>query len=374
MSEQRNWLRSKAIVVVRTLLFCLGLAGCESIPQLFLPQSQPHIDFDTVPIADAALAMPVRVSRGAEDNEDPSMILARDGRFYVVWSSKQRGRVDLFISSSADGRKWSEEQRIHDVAAEDYYPALMQSRDGRFHLVWCQLQRKEGRTDLWYTTSRDGKQWEKPRSITNRGVDWAPSIYEDAKGVLRILWSSRRTSNREIWVTRSLDGGKSWLSPDQLTRSSEEDDFPFALQTPDGEHHAVWTRYRRGSAMLELHKDPSSDVVLATSLDGAAWSAPVVASFNDSENKVVDMLPSLFQSADKAQLYVTWTSGRTGQRGDILARSITTPSSKVFQLTRWDGSDYSSRIVPTRQAGEYLMVWVSSREGKPNIFARRIKL
>jgi hypothetical protein len=30
--------------------------------------------------------------------------------------------------------------------------------------------------------------------------------------------------------------------------------------------------------------------------------------------------------------------------------------------------------VPTRQPGEYLMVWVSSREGKPDIFARRIRL
>lgn len=355
-------------------IFSLTLAGCEQLQQLQLPQSQPQIIFDTAAIADPVLSAPVRVSRGPEENEDPSIILARDGRFYVVWSAKQRGRVDLYISSSADGRSWSEERRIHDVPAEDYYPSLMQSRDGRFHLVWCQLQRKEGRTDVWYTTSRDGRLWDKPQSITNRGIDWAPTIYEDSKGVLRILWSSRRSGSRDIWMTRSLDGGKTWLSPDQITRSSEEDDFPHALQMANGEHYLIWTRYRRGSAMLELHKDRSSDVVLSTSRDAVVWSAPVVSSFADGDNKFVDILPALFHDPAGGQIFFSWTSGRTGVRGDILARSISAPSSQVLRLTRADASDYSSKIVATRQPGEFLMVWVSSRDGKPDIYARRFKL
>ena len=374
MSQNSKTHSREIYLVARSLFICLALAGCEQLPQLHLPQSTPQIVFDTAPVADPVLSAAVRVSRGPEENEDPSIILARDGRFYVAWSSKQRGRVDLFISSSADGRVWSEERRIHDIAAEDYNPALMQSRDGRFHLVWCQLQRKEGRTDVWYTTSKDGKVWDKPKSITNRGIDWAPTIYEDNKGTLRILWSSRRSGSRDIWVTRSLDGGKTWLAPDQVTRSSEEDDFPNALQAANGEHYLVWTRYRRGSAMLELHKDKSSDVVLATSRDAVVWSAPVVSSFADPDNKFVDMLPALFSDADHGQVFVTWTSGRTSVRGEILARSITSPSSHVFQLTKSQASDYSSKIVATRQAGEYLMVWVSTQEGKPDIFARRFKL
>ena len=374
MSQNSKTHSREIYLVARSLFICLALAGCEQLPQLHLPQSTPQIVFDTAPVADPVLSAAVRVSRGPEENEDPSIILARDGRFYVAWSAKQRGRVDLFISSSADGRVWSEERRVHDIAAEDYNPALMQSRDGRFHLVWCQLQRKEGRTDVWYTTSKDGKVWDKPKSITNRGIDWAPTIYEDNKGTLRILWSSRRSGSRDIWVTRSLDGGKTWLAPDQVTRSSEEDDFPNALQAANGEHYLVWTRYRRGSAMLELHKDKSSDVVLATSRDAVVWSAPVVSSFADPDNKFVDMLPALFSDADHGQVFVTWTSGRTSVRGEILARSITSPSSHVFQLTKSQASDYSSKIVATRQAGEYLMVWVSTQEGKPDIFARRFKL
>lgn len=374
MKQSRIWCWHANSFPLRLAILSLTLAGCEELAQLHLPQSQPQIVYDSAPIADPVLSTPVWVSRGPEENEDPSIILARDGRFYVVWSAKQRGRVDLYISSSADGRDWSEERRIHDIPAEDYYPSLMQSRDGRFHLVWCQLQRKEGRTDVWYTSSRDGRIWDKPQSITNRGIDWAPTIYEDAKGVFRILWSSRRSGSRDIWMTRSLDGGKTWLPPDQVTRGSEEDDFPHALQLPNGEHYLIWTRYRRGSAMLELHKDRSSDVVLSTSRDAMVWSTPVVSSFSDTDNKFVDILPALFPDAAGSQLFFSWTSGRTGVRGDILARSITSPSSQVFQLTRSEASDYSAKIVATRQPGEYLMVWVSSRDGKPDIYARRFKL
>jgi hypothetical protein len=357
-----------------TVFFGLLLAGCEHMPQLQFPQPQPQIVFDTSPIASPELSAPLRISRNADNDEDPSVVLARDGRFYVVWSSKQGARVDLRMSSSADGRVWSEPRRVYDSAAEDYNPSLLQTRDGVFHLAWCQLQRKEGRTDVWYMRSRDGRQWDKPISITNRGVDWAPAIYEDTSGALRILWSSRRTGNREIWATRSLDGGKNWLVADQLTRSSEEDDFPHALQTPSGEHYLMWTRYRRGSAMLELHRDRTSDIVLATSRDGVSWSEPVVSSFADPDNKYVDILPFVFQDHDKRQVYFSWTSGRTGPRGDILARSISAPSSHVFQLTTGEGSDYSGKIVPTRQPGEYLLVWVSTMEGKADIFARRFKL
>jgi hypothetical protein len=100
----------------------------------------------------------------------------------------------------------------------------------------------------------------------------------------------------------------------------------------------------------------------------------VVSSFADPDNKYVDILPFVFQDHDKRQAYLAWTSGRTGSRGDILARSISAPSSHVFQLTTSEGSDYSAKIVATRQPGEYLMVWVSTVEGKPDIFARRFKL
>lgn len=144
----------------------------------------------TSPLVAAEASSPIRITPNPDNDEDPSVVLARDGRFHVAWSSRQDGQVDLFLRSSSDGRTWTDERRVTDDAGEDYYPSLIQSRNGRFHLAWFRLQREEGRTDIWYTRSADGRHWTRPLQITDRGLDWAPAIYEDAHGVLWITVSS----------------------------------------------------------------------------------------------------------------------------------------------------------------------------------------
>src|SRR4030095_1953151 len=176
--------------------------------------------------AAAGPSAPARITPNPGNDEDPAVLLARDGRFYVVWSSVQDSQVDLFLRSSRDGGKWVDERRITDDAVEDYYPSLIQSRDGVFHLAWFRLQRAEGRTDIWYMRSADGVHWTNPLPITTEGQDWAPVIYEAARGVLWIVWSSRGTGNRELSTSHSGDGGRRWSSPRLITDSPDEDAFP----------------------------------------------------------------------------------------------------------------------------------------------------
>src|SRR5262245_16981876 len=152
--------------------------------------------------AETDLSPPVRISNNENHNEDPSVILAQDGRFYVVWSSKRQSGAHLFIKSSEDGRKWSGEERITYGATENYYPSLIQSKNGIFHLVWFQLDKKEKNMDIWYARSKDARYWTTPVQITeDPGPDWAPVIHEDSHGILRIVWSSSKTQNRELFVS-----------------------------------------------------------------------------------------------------------------------------------------------------------------------------
>ena len=179
----------------------------------------PRRVFDTTPIANLDLSTPMRVSQNPDDDEDPTIVLARDGQFHVVWSAKQRGWANLVMRSSRDGRTWVDERRITDGPQEDYYPSLVQSLDGSFHLAWFRLQRAAGRRDVWYANSKDGRQWTPPVAITNQGKDWAPAIYQEASGALWIVWSSGRTGNRELFAARSDNGGRNWSAALQITRS-----------------------------------------------------------------------------------------------------------------------------------------------------------
>lgn len=362
MRRLRGWF-------VPPLLGLLGLTGCAGLT------SPPRQTFDTSPIAAAALSSPLRLSEGAEDDEDPAVMRTGDGTFHVVWAAKHTSReADLFVRSSRDGRSWSAPEQITDHPDADYYPALTQARDGTLHLTWFRLQRKAGRMDIWYAHSRDGRGWSRPIAITERdGIDWAPAIYEDTERGLWILWSSDRTGNREIFTVRSGDGGRSWSRAHQVTDSPEEDDFPHVLDVR-GERVLLWTRFRAGSALRSFYRDASAEVVRATSRDGLHWSEPALCTPADPGNRYVEILPFAFADAAQDRIYVSWTSNRSHKSGDILMYELTPASAPIFQLTTSQRSDYDAKIVPTGRPDEYLMVWVSTRDGKADIYVRLFRL
>jgi hypothetical protein len=189
-----------------------------------------------------------------------------------------------------------------------------------------------------------------------------------------IVWSSRRSGNRDLYTVRSGDGGRTWSRFVRLTDSPGEDDFPAVLARPNGERTLAWTRYAHGSKHDDYYRDASAEVVTATSRDGLHWSAPVTQSPPDPGNRYIDMLPWLFGDEDGRHTYLAWTSSRPSTRGEILVRELTSPDAPIHQLTTSPASNYGARIVPASRPGAYLMVWTSGREGAMRVFARGVLL
>jgi predicted GH43/DUF377 family glycosyl hydrolase len=325
--------------------------------------------------ADPQLSAPVRISDDNGDDEDPSVMLARDGRFYVAWSSKRLNGVNIYIKSSEDGRTWSTEERVTIGPGEDYYPSLAQSRDGTFHIAWFRLERAQADIDIWYSRSQDARTWSIPVQITTSPkVEWAPSIHVDSRDTLRIVWSSGKTGNRELFVSRSDDGGRQWSCERQITQSDEEDDFPQMIETSKGEWILAWTRYRKGSPLLDYIKDTSAEIVIARSRDSLNWSVPEVSSPPDENGRLMDLLPFVFEDAASGQLYLSWTSSRSNLWGNILLRNLASEPSAYRLLTTEQTSDYNAKIAPTKTTGQYLMVWVSDRDGNREIYSRTFHL
>jgi hypothetical protein len=332
----------------------------------------PRERFDTGAIEGPELA-PVQLSDHPDADEDPAVVFARDGRFFLVWSGKRNDGVHLRLRTSRDGRGWGAERRITAGSEEDYYPSLVQARDGGFHLAWFRLGREAGRTEIWYTRSPDGQTFADPQRITNDPAqDWSPLIHEDADGVLWIVWSSQRSGNRELFAVRSTDGGLRWSPPVQLTRSEEEDDFPHLVESPDGQRSLVWTRFRAGSGLLDYWRDTTSEIVMAQAREGLRLAPPVTWSPPDADERYTEILPSTFRHSD-GRVFLSWTSDRSDRRGDILLRELADPAAPVRQLTTSPHADYDGKVVATPQRGEYLLVWVSTEAGNPDVYARRFR-
>jgi hypothetical protein len=325
--------------------------------------------------AEVQLSAPVRISDDNGDDEDPSVMLARDGRFYVAWSSKRQSGVNIYIKSSADGQNWSTEERVTSGPGEDYYPSLAQTRDGTFHIAWFRLERAQADIDIWYSRSQDARTWSIPVQITTSPkVEWAPNILADSSDALHIVWSSGKTGNRELYESRSDDGGLWWAPERQITHSAEEDDFPQMIETRQGEKILAWTRYRQGSPLLDYISDTSAEIVISRSWDGLNWSVPELSSPKDEKWRQMDFLPFVFEDAASRQLYLSWTSSRSNSSGNILLRNLASEQSVYSLLTTERTSDFNAKIAPTKTPGQYLMVWVSDREGTREIYSRTFHL
>src|SRR5262249_15822877 len=198
-----------------------------------------------------------------------------------------------------------------------------QTKDGTFHIAWFRLEREQADTDIWYSRSQDARTWSIPVQITNSPkVEWAPNILADSRDALHIVWSSGKTGNRELFESRSDDGGLWWPPERQITQSDEEDDFPQMIETCEGELILAWTRYRKGSPLCDYLIDTSAEIVIARSRDGLNWSVPVVSSPRDEKRRQMDLLPFVFEDAASRQLYLSWTSSRSNSRGNILLRNL----------------------------------------------------
>lgn len=65
----------------------------------------------------------------------------RDGRFLLVYNPTKKGRHQLQIAASRDGRRWSPAVTLEDEPGEFSYPAMIVARDGRVHVTYT-WQRK----------------------------------------------------------------------------------------------------------------------------------------------------------------------------------------------------------------------------------------
>jgi predicted neuraminidase len=59
-----------------------------------------------------------------------------NGKFLLVYNPTTRGRNELQVSSSPDGKTWTPVVMLEDSPGEYSYPAMIQSRDGRVHVTY----------------------------------------------------------------------------------------------------------------------------------------------------------------------------------------------------------------------------------------------
>jgi hypothetical protein len=300
-----------------------ALLGCDSANDIWAARNSIPLS-DLIPQLQPVWSPLTSLSdRSAPAASEDLPALARDkqGKFFALWSQELAGSAinsALYATSTEDGR-WTRTANIlesPEVGASGtgkaIQPTLAIDGQDRAHAVWS--SGTNGKIFYSWTHTRDfntPSAWSQPVALPSPGrlSSWPDILADPRGGLLYTAFAVPLNEERGIYLTRSLDGGASWITPtiilDAVAANWDGVDMPrLALDPSQDTLHVVW-----------LHKLPpggvgDQEVYYARSADrGVTWSPPaLIAKGNVDWPEIAVGAPN--------QVYIAWNEYVTPRRPD----------------------------------------------------------
>ncbi|MBM3240104.1 hypothetical protein FJZ31_27785 [Candidatus Poribacteria bacterium] len=155
----------------------------------------------------------LRLSLGEKTSTQPAICVLSD-EIYAVWSDNRVGQRELFMRKSKDGGlTWGKEERVTESKADSIRPAVA-SNGKQIHLVW---EEKSETTSAifykrWYGTSWSGEQILAEGLPNSQNPDVAVTTSFPGS-IVYVVWESLVQTQTVAYMSRSEDGGLTWLKP-----------------------------------------------------------------------------------------------------------------------------------------------------------------
>jgi hypothetical protein len=143
-----------------------------------------------------------------------------------------------------------------------------------------------------------------------------PSLAVDSEGNVYAAWGDRRNNNWDVYFTKSIDQGNSWITPDfQVTTDISNQTYPSIAVNSSGTLYAVWEDDRNGDL----------DIYFANSTDsGSTWSNPNVRVSTDlgvGDPNKTQSAPEIAVDSE-GTIHVVWQDMRGPDSDIFYAKSI----------------------------------------------------
>jgi hypothetical protein len=201
------------------------------------------------------------------DQEHPFIVVDKNGIIYLVWFDVRNGNRDIYFAKSTDGGKsFQRNVRVDDTGSSpsnQYRVSMALDNDGNIYVVWS--DDRNGRRDIYFSKSTDGgESFGKNVRVDDTGLPsdsiqaW-PRICVDRGENIYVSWFDARNEklNYDIYFAKSTDGGNSFwknIRVDDTGRWRTRQCRPCMAIDPDGNLYIVWDDERNGNCDIYFAK------------------------------------------------------------------------------------------------------------------------
>ena len=216
-------------------------------------------------------------------------------------------RVDVASSHSGDGVSWSDPTVITKGFEYSADKDWVTCGNKACYAVWT-LPGYPKSHMASATTTDGGKTWSAVHVLQQEGFGAQPVVRPDGTVTLVTLGEKRIEARTSTDGLRTLSPATE-LGPlraevvERLGAKIRSDVLPTAVVARDGKEYAAWRR-------CSDDRCSRNDIVIATSADGKAWSAPRLVDVGAALGKVDLFLPALAVGGSSDQVALTFLSVR----------------------------------------------------------------
>jgi RHS repeat-associated protein len=312
------------------------------------------------------------------DGDQPAIAADGAGNVYVIWKRVYYSgthRANIFLARSADnGESWSEEIRINDsegdVCSWARKPDIAVDENSNLYVVWTDC--RDTNEDIYFRRSTDGGvTWGAASRVNDdpgTSSQSEPAIAMDGVGRVYVVWTDYRNGDRDIYFSRSTDGGQTWSANVRVNDDggTENQRHPDLAVDEASNAYAVWEDWR--DSVTER-----CDIYFARrDADTGLWGQNV--RINKDTNGAYQFHSSI-DVDEVSRVHVVWEDWRS-QSDEVY--SIRSPDGGQ----NWDAelivSEYGAKnflpSVAVEGDGDAYAVWVDDPPDQYNIVSARLNV
>jgi len=313
-----------------------------------------------------------QVTNDAHDQSNPVLAIDSSDMLYLAWQDERNGKWDLFISTSADGTNWTAEKLITDPNYNQTNPAMAIDSSDEVYIVYDDDQNTD--KDIYITSSSDTFSTQTKTQITSAGTgavydQTTPDIAIDSADTVYVVWADARNWNGKGNIKYDMYGAasdNSWTNIEIVDKDKDGQQTAPKIATEDTGTilHFVWVDDEPGDKEVYYG---SSDGLPGTPLTGTNiidQGLPNLSDGKQPEQKQPALAVTGYTGGtddDVLKVFACWEDERYNKIENIHAVEMTNLGINIWVGDDGAGNDQKVPAIGIDPYNHPYLVWVNNK-------------